>query len=220
MASTPAPFAESPSSDDPAALDSKPGAPPLGTLAVTHLKLVNYALALIPLAYSSFFFAYKRHENLVDIKPVLEEAALYVLGFLILTALGRFAASRHAFFLWYAGLGASFFIRELHFPHATAIMFGCVAMLGLIAWRKYHTLLPYLRTRLLNNFIYLTLLAYAGSQAMDKYKPPDRHDRYLLNPVEETLELFGHVCLLLAVVFIRKPADPAAPPDAPRDLSA
>lgn len=198
-----------------AALHAEPAssalAPSLLNLILRHAKLVRLWVGAIPVALALLLFAIKRNEWIAGLKQPLEETALFVLGFGILGTLARYAATRHPFFLWYAGLCAAFFWREVHLKHSSTVMYLALAILFVWAWRKYERLCPYLGSRLLNSVVFMTLVSYIGSQVIDKnFRPELLSDRYLYDPIEESLEILGHAALALAAWTVRAPSNAPA----------
>ncbi len=135
-------------------------------------------------------------------KPLLEALALLVTGAAAAVCALRFALSRDAFFLWGAAVMVVVLAREIRFEGASTGVYVALALLAGIALHRF----PALRHRLADPGLLTALalggVAYALSVAVDQRwlrALPGESQWHV--PVEESLELLGHLVIGVALAW-------------------
>jgi hypothetical protein len=147
-------------------------------------------------------------------KGLLEFAAIVMLSVATALAFARFLASRHPFFLWGSGLLSVLLCREIHFMGtSTGVYIGMVVML-VVANRYYANLREYLATSFVTNALAMGSFAYLVAVTIDArwWKaraawPGIPGEEVFHVPLEELMELVGHV-LILAALLLARPVRP------------
>ncbi len=148
---------------------------------------------------------YMGHYNLS--KRVLESAALYLLIFAITLSILRLMMARHLFFIWLALLVGNFLSREIHWDGAEAVVYPVFAALIVWMWRSFHRLMPYVSHSLFLSMSTCTIFSYAVSQLLDKHVLPGSiGKRYFSSPIEEGMEVLGHLFLIAAILCVSRPS--------------
>ncbi len=137
--------------------------------------------------------------------PFLETMALVVLGTAVVFALLRYAACREPFFLLLAVFIAIFLTRELkwvngHRPH------GLLLLLLLLGWWRRAWVLPHLDRKVVTSLLAAAMCAYFIAVQLDEkrwtgFMPGAKLTVW--SPVEEAMEVFGHLTLLVSTLVCR-----------------
>ena len=164
----------------------------------------NYRILALPPAAAILLWIIMLNGFFKPTKPPLEIAALVVNGFFMLTAAFRYSYSRHAFFLWTAALFLLILCREIHFVGTDqAIFIGLAILLGILL-RKLDRFKDYfLNPRLINLFVtgfFFYFLSQTVDQRWWKIFPGESA---VFVPLEESLEMLGHMTLGFALVFCK-----------------
>ncbi|MCO5168480.1 MAG: hypothetical protein M9894_19245 [Planctomycetes bacterium] len=184
--------------------------PPLPTLIREALGRLEWrALALPFVAWLAF--ALLAMAGLAPEKDPLEALAVIGLGVAALVGLGCWAVDRHPYFAWSTALITVLLCREIHFAGTGKGVYVGLALLLIIAWRRYPALADYLGTRAATTVFTLGMTSYALSQTIDQrwWRRILPGERVWHVPAEESLELLGHALvagLLLVTPLAGSPA--------------
>lgn len=141
----------------------------------------------------------------------LEIAAIQVLTVITALCVLRFAISRRPFFLWGASLCGVLLSREIHFAGtSTGVYFG-VLILFVLALHHMERLIEYMQSRFVINALAIGFCLYAISVTIDArwWKPrgllPGIPGEEIFHvPLEETMELLGHLMIGLGLLGARR----------------
>ncbi|MEN8184613.1 MAG: hypothetical protein ABFS46_18985 [Myxococcota bacterium] len=134
-------------------------------------------------------------------KWFLEQLALFVTGGFGLGCLLRFVLSRERYFLWAATIMAVLMGRELRFGGPAGLVYPALGLLGWIALRRLDELRYRLGHPALLTALALGFFIYAISVAVDQRWARGLPEERVWNvPLEETLEVMGHLTFGLALL--------------------
>lgn len=140
------------------------------------------------------------------VKPFWEYWALILLKVALAIAILRVFFTKFApFSIWLTGVVTVFLMREIHWDFmSTGVYVGVFALL-LIAWLKYEVLKEYMRQRFFINIFTMIFLTYFIAVTFDGqwWTESNRMDK-VGQLAEEILEVFGHLLVLVMVIFYRK----------------
>jgi len=150
-------------------------------------------------------------------KPALERLAVLVTGGFAAACLVRLATSRDAYFLWAAAVMLTLLGREIRLPGASSLVYVALALLGWLALRRLDALSHRLTGPALLTALALGLLIYAISVAVDQRWARGLPGEAVWHvPLEETLELFSHSVIGVALLWSpRRAATTARAPLSP-----
>ena len=135
-----------------------------------------------------------------------EVKALQILIVAVAVAVIRLVFTKFALFsLWLLGLTVVFLMREIHWDFMSEGVYVGVIILLVIAWLQYDLLKEYLQNRFFLTLIAVVFLAYFIGVTLDGqwWTTTERMDQ-VGQLAEEVVEVFGHLLLLMMVVFSRK----------------
>lgn len=188
----------------------RPPAPPLPTLIREALGRLEWRLLALPFV-AWLGFALLAMAGLAPDKDPLEALAVIGLGVAAVVGLGCWIADRHPYFAWSTALITVLLCREIHFAGTGKGVYVGLALLLIIAWRRYPALADYLGTRAATTVFTLAMSSYALSQTIDQrwWRRLLPGERVWHVPAEECLELLGHALvagLLLVPALAGSPA--------------
>ncbi len=142
-------------------------------------------------------------------RPVMERWAPIVLATTSLIALLRFATSRKTIFLWLFALAVVLLCREIHFTGTSAGVYPALGLLFYLSWCHYDRLGRFFASRGFVTLLVLVFFIYILSTSLDRsawrFLP---HREIWSSPLEELLELVGHIALGLAALVAREKENP------------
>ena len=141
----------------------------------------------------------------------LETAAIQVLTILTGLCVLRFAISRRPFFLWGTALFGVLLCREIHFAGTSAGVYIGLSVLFVLALQHTERLREYLESRFVINALALGFSLYAIAVTIDArwwkprgFLPGIPGEEIFHVPLEETLELVGHLVIGLGLIGARR----------------
>ena len=158
----------------------------------------------MPLVIAVLLWMVMAKEIIRPQKPPLEIAAVVVSALLMLIAAVRYLISRQPFFLWSSVLFLLIMCREIHFAGTDAAIFIGLAILWAMLLYKYEKFEAYAASPWVINLLVTGFFTYFLSQTIDQrwWRMIPGEDIVHV-PLEETLELLGHILIGLAAVLCR-----------------
>lgn len=173
------------------------------------LPLVNYFLVVsLPLLIALCIIILILSQNYPFYKPFLELSALYITAAYCVACLLRFYIKKEKFFIWASVFMFILFIREVHPPGSSAGVYIGVFVLLYYAFNRYELFKDYLQNRYLINFLGIGFFTYFLAVTTDQ-----RYWRFIPGeevfhvPLEESLEVFGHMFIGSGLLFVNKITD-------------
>lgn len=164
----------------------------------------SYRFLIVPVFVAVLLWIIMANGILLPGKVPLEIAAVVVSGMLMLIGAVRFIITRHVFFLWGTALLLLIMCREIHFDGTDeAIFIGLALLLGIVLI-KYDHFKAYFDNPRVVNLLVAGFFTYFLSQTVDQrwWKIIPGEDLAHV-PLEETLELLGHVIIGFATVLYK-----------------
>ncbi len=166
------------------------------------LTLVNYYYLVTPYVVALILGALVLHDLYPFHKGHLENFALLVCFTSSAICLVKFFFMQHMFYLWCVGIALTFFARELHFEGTSAAVYISLLLLLFIALHQMERFRLHLRQPLFLTGLATGFMTYFLSQSMDqrwwRWFP---YEQIVHVPVEETLEIFGHIVVGLTLIL-------------------
>jgi hypothetical protein len=167
-------------------------------------KRVSWLAVILPWAFFVALF-WAKLCNHIDLpgKPALEAVALVILYAAVVTAGVRYWKCRELFFAWLTLLCIVFTMREHHFPHTGNGVFIATGILAIYAWFARARLAVFLDARRVMSMFMAVLVTYYIAWSLDarmwrRWLPGEKVTTW--SPVEEALEVIGHLLLLATVI--------------------
>jgi hypothetical protein len=164
----------------------------------------NFRILLMPLAISAFLWIGTAYGIIKPQKPPLEIAAVVVSALLMLIAAVRYFLTRQPFFLWSSALFLLIMCREIHFAGTDAAIFIGLVILWAMLLYKYEKFEAYAASPWVINLLGAGFFTYFLSQTVDQrwWRMIPAEDIVHV-PLEESLEMLGHILIGLAAVLCR-----------------
>lgn len=147
----------------------------------------------------------------VPSKAPLETAAIQVLSLTTALCVLRFTISKRPFFLWAAALSGVLLSREIHFAGTGAGVYIGLLILFLLALHHTEKLRDYLESRFVINALVVGFCLYAIACTIDArwwkprvFSPGIPGEEIFHVPLEESMELLGHIVISLGVIGARR----------------
>lgn len=163
--------------------------------------LVNYYFLLTPFVYVVLVSALIVKGYFPYTKGDLENIALLVCFSVTTACMIKFFIARHLFYLWCFGLALTIFVREVHFAGTSAAVYFSLLLHFFIALHLIDKFREHLRQS-----VFLTALAtgfacYFVSQSIDqRWWRGFPYEAVVHVPLEESLEVFGHLIVGLTLI--------------------
>ena len=146
----------------------------------------------------------------IDFKALFENVALWVLFVAVAVGSIRYLVERQSALLWLTAFCGVLLFREFHFmKQASALAIVAMAVLLLIAWRRFDRLAGFLATPRVVTLIAMMVCCYILSQVMD------RNFIRGISPVfvvlEEVLEDMGHFLGMVLMLAAKQDSEPRCP---------
>jgi hypothetical protein len=139
-------------------------------------------------------------------KSIWESTALILLKSAVaLTVLRVIFSKFEPFTIWLLGLATVFLMREIHWDFMSEGVYVGVIILLLIAWLKYDMFKEYMQQRFFLTLFTMVFLTYFTAVTFDGqwWTETKRMDQ-VGQLAEEILEVFGHLLVIVMVIFSRK----------------
>jgi hypothetical protein len=170
---------------------------------------------LPPLALSALV-AYLSYSGVYDPwKPTLESLALWLLAIGTALACVRLFLSRDVFFVWGAAVLLTLLCREIHFVGTSEGVYVSLVLLGLLAVRFHDRLEGYLAQPFVVNALAMGFFCYVITNTTDQrwWKarsswPGIPGEEVFHVPLEETMEVVGHLFFIAAILLARRQSGP------------
>jgi len=184
------------------------------TIIRESLKRVYYPVLIIPILVAAISFwiiawqmpleSYEPWQRAS--KSVWEAMALILLkGAVAVTVLRVFLTKFTLFSIWLFGLVTVFLMREIHWDFMSEGVYVGLMILLLIAWLKYDLFKEYMRQRFFLTMFTMVFFTYFIAVTFDgQWWTATRRMDQVGQLAEEILEVFGHVLVLVMVIFSRK----------------
>jgi len=139
-------------------------------------------------------------------KSVWESMALILLkGAVAMTVLRVFFTKFTPFSIWLSGLATVFLMREIHWDFMSEGVYVGLMILLIIAWLKYDLFKEYMRQRFFLTMFAMVLFTYFIAVTFDgQWWTTTRRMDQVGQLAEEILEVFGHLMVIVLVIFSRK----------------
>lgn len=164
----------------------------------------DFRILLMPLVITALLWFGLANGIIRLQKPPLEIAAVVVSALLLLIAAVRYFLTRQPFFLWSSALFLLIMCREIHFAGTDAAIFIGLAILWAMLLYKYENFEPYAASPWVINLLVAGFFTYFLSQTVDQrwWRMIPAEDVVHV-PLEETLEVVGHILIGFAAVLCR-----------------
>jgi len=137
-------------------------------------------------------------------KQVLEVTAIVVLSAFTLCLAARFCLNRQPFFLWGSALCGILLMREFHFETTSDLVYVALLVLLYFTLSRLDALQSYLLETRIPTWITTGFFVYFISMTIDQRWWRGLPCESLIHvPLEETLEVAGHVIIGLTLVLAR-----------------
>ncbi len=168
------------------------------------LPRVDLAVLLVPIAIAVFVGWAASTGLYRGERVVLERLAVRVLIFVGFVSAARAAHTRHPFDVWGTALVVVLLCREFHFAGTSEGVYVALIGLGAVAVHRYEVLAPYLRDRILLDLLAIGIASYGIAVSVDQraWRGFPGEERFHV-PLEETMEVVGHVAIGLAILLSR-----------------
>ena len=139
-------------------------------------------------------------------KSVWEAVELILLkGAVAMTILRVFFTKFTPFSIWLFGLATVFLMREIHWDFMSEGVYVGLMILLIIAWLKYDLFKEYMRQRFFLTMFAMVFFTYFIAVTFDgQWWTTTRRMDQVGQLAEEILEVFGHLMVIVLVIFSRK----------------
>ncbi len=164
----------------------------------------NFRILMMPLVITALLWIVMADGIIRPQKPPLEIAAVVVSALLMLIAAVRYFLSRQPFFLWSSALFLLIMCREIHFAGTDAAIFIGLVILWAMLLYKYEKFAAYAASPWVINLLVAGFFTYFLSQTVDqRWWRMIPGENIVHVPLEESLEMIGHILIGLAAVLCR-----------------
>ena len=147
-------------------------------------------------------------------EETMETVALVVVAAAMAIVLLRLATARRPFFIWLTVLIAALTCREIHFEGTSAGIYVAFAVLLIAAWLKHPMFEEYFASRTVTTLLAMAFFSYFLAKSLDQHwwKAIPGEPTFE-RPVEETMEVIGHVFMAILAAVAAKVAPAVAESD-------
>ena len=186
----------------------------LFTIIRESLKRVYYPVLIIPILVAAISFwivewqmpleSYESWQRAS--KSVWEAMALILLkGAVAVTVLRMAVTKFKPFSIWLFGLTTVFLMREIHWDFMSEGVYVGLMIFLAIAWFKYDLFKEYMQQRFFLTMFTMVFFTYFIAVTFDgQWWTATRRMDQVGQLAEEILEVFGHVLVIVMVIFSRK----------------